>query len=99
MGARAGLMAVAIAVGALVGLIVMLASRGAGVDACGADLEGECARLVQSFALRSGLLVGGVTVMMQLTVAGLLRMVSFEEERRLELENLVAGEPVSVGQG
>lgn len=86
MGSRMGLAAAVLSIGAVVGSLVALASTGAGIELCGADLDGQCAAIARSFALRTGLLVGGVTVLMQLTVAGLLRMVAIEERRRFEVE-------------
>ena len=84
MRGRAGLGATVVAIGALVGAIVAFSSAGTGLEVCGTDPH--CAGLARSFALRTGLLVGGVTVLMQLTVAGMLRMVALEERRRVELE-------------
>ena len=83
-GARTGLAATVVAVGALVGMVVAFTSSGTGVAACGADLDGECVAIARSFALRTGLMVGVMTIVMQLTVAGLLRMVVIEEQRRLD---------------
>ena len=89
MRGRAGLGAMVVAIGALIGSLVALASAGTGLEVCGTDPH--CAALARSFALRMGLLVGVVTVLMQLTVAGMLRMVVIEERRRLDLEPAVPG--------
>lgn len=80
--------ATVVAVGLLVGSLVAAASGGIGAGMCGPDLQGECHALARSFALRTGLMVGLVTVLMQLIVAGLLRMVAEEESRRLEREGV-----------
>ena len=97
MRSRAGLGATVVAIGALVGAIVAFTSVGAGLEVCGTDPH--CADLARSFALRTGLLVGAVTILMQLTVAGMLRMVVLEERRRVEVEPARGGAALGVRRG
>ena len=95
MAGRAGLGATVVAIGALVGAVVAFTSAGTGLELCGTDPH--CAALARSFALRTGFLVGAVTVLMQLTVAGMLRMVVLEERRRVELEVLTTRGGAALG--
>lgn len=59
--------------------MVAAASSSAGSGACGADLVGECAALAHTLSVRMGLVAGAAAVLMLLVVAGLLRMVAFQE--------------------
>jgi hypothetical protein len=75
-----------------VGLLVVLgsaataiaatASTWANVGTCGHDPTGECSTLVRTLSFRVGLVAGIATVLMLLLVAGLHRMVIFDERRR-----------------
>jgi hypothetical protein len=78
------------------GLLVVLGSVATGVAAaastwanvrtCGPDPGGECSTLVRMLSFRIGLVAGVATVLMLLLVAGLHRMVVFEEHRRAHEE-------------
>jgi uncharacterized membrane protein len=58
------------------------ASNWANVGTCGHDPGGECLSLVRTLSLRVGFVAGFATVLMMLLVAGLHRMVMFDERRR-----------------
>jgi hypothetical protein len=58
------------------------ASNWANVGTCGHDPGGECLSLVRTLSFRVGLVAGFATVLMMLLVAGLHRMVMFDERRR-----------------
>jgi hypothetical protein len=76
----------------MVGLLLVLggvatglaatASTWANVGTCGHDPSGECSSLVRMLSLRVGVVAGIATVLMLLLVAGLHRMVIFDERRR-----------------
>ena len=69
------------ALGLLVGVVVAAAAAGAGVVGCRAG-DPECLALTRTLSLRVGLVAGAASMVMLLVVAGLLRMVSHDEERR-----------------
>lgn len=85
--ARARLVGLLAALGALVGLLVAAASLAAGNEGCGVAAREECLALARMLAIRTGLVAGIATVVMLLVVAGLLKMVAHDEARR--------GEPAS----
>lgn len=85
--ARARLVGLLVALGALVGLLVAAASLAAGNEGCGVAAREECLALARMLAIRTGLVAGIATVVMLLVVAGLLKMVAHDEARR--------GEPAS----
>lgn len=58
------------------------ASNWANVGTCGHDPGGECLSLVRMLSLRVGFVAGLATVLMLLLVAGLHRMVMFDERQR-----------------
>lgn len=58
------------------------ASTWANVGTCGYDPGGECSSLVRTLSLRVGFVAGMATVLMLLLMAGLHRMMVFDERRR-----------------
>jgi hypothetical protein len=80
---RIAFMATVTLVGALVATWVARASSGVGNGFC-RDLAEECLALTRTYSLRVGVVAGAVTVLMLLTVAGLLRMAAQDEARRAE---------------
>jgi hypothetical protein len=73
---------VLVALGGVATGIAATASTWANVRTCGHDPSGECSALVRMLSFRVGLVVGVATVMMLLLVAGLHRMMVFDERRR-----------------
>ena len=71
-----------IALGSVATGIAATASTWANVGTCGHDPSGECSTLVRMLSFRVGLVAGVATVLMLLIVAGLHRMVVFDERRR-----------------
>lgn len=84
-GSRGRLAALVLAAGLLAGTVVAVAAAGPGALACRTDPAGECQALTQTLAIRVGLVAGAATVLMLLVVAGLLRMVVQDEERRITI--------------
>lgn len=82
---RVRLAAIVLVVGLLTGIVVAGLAAGTGALACRSDPAGECHALTQTLAVRVGLVTGAATIMMLLVVAGLLRMVVQDEERRLTI--------------
>ncbi|MGH2740556.1 MAG: hypothetical protein ACRDH6_08770 [Actinomycetota bacterium] len=82
---RGRLAAVVLAAGLLAGIVVSVAAAGTGALACQTDPAGECQALTQTLAIRVGVVAGAATILMLLLVAGLLRMVAQDEERRLTI--------------
>lgn len=70
------------ALGSVATAFAATASTWANVGTCGRDPSGECSSLVRTLSLRVGLVVGIATVLMLLLVAGLHRMIIFDERRR-----------------
>jgi hypothetical protein len=68
--------------GLLVGGVVALTSAATGVLMCRFDTVGACHALVRTLAVRVGLVAGGMAVLMFLLVAGLMKMMAEDEERR-----------------
>ena len=68
--------------GLLVGGVVAATSAATGVLMCRFDTVGACHALVRTLAIRVGLVVGGMAVLMFLLVAGLMKMTADDEERR-----------------
>lgn len=79
-GSRLG--AAVLAIGLFVGAVVT-ASAGSNAGLCATDPESVCDGLVRTLSLRMGLVAGVATVLVLLTMAGLLRMVALDEKRRL----------------
>lgn len=78
-------------IGVLAGAVVAAASAATGGIACRGGSAEECLDLARTLALRVGLVTGLVTVLMLLLVAGLLRMVVQDEERRLTMKRESGG--------
>lgn len=57
-------------------------SAATGVLMCRFDTVGACHALVRTLAVRVGLAAGGMAVLMFLLVAGLMKMMVEDEERR-----------------
>lgn len=72
-----------VAAGVLAGLVVAVASVAAGTPICGsAGPADACFDLVRTLSVRTGLVAGAMTVLMLLTVVGLLRMAAQDDELR-----------------
>jgi hypothetical protein len=62
--------------------VVAATSAATGVLMCRFDTVGACHALVRTLAVRIGLAAGGMAVLMFLLVAGLMKMMVEDEERR-----------------
>jgi hypothetical protein len=62
--------------------VVAVTSAATGVLMCRADTVGACHALVRTLSVRVGLVAGGMAVLMFLLVAGLMKMMAEDEERR-----------------
>jgi hypothetical protein len=62
--------------------VVAATSAATGVLMCRFDTVGACHALVRTLAVRVGLAAGGMAVLMFLLVAGLMKMMVEDEERR-----------------
>ena len=73
----------------LLGLCVtalVTATAGSKAGLCTPHPDGACDALVRTLSLRMGIVAGVATVLALLMVAGLLRMVALDEERRSRLD-------------
>jgi hypothetical protein len=79
------LAAILVAGGLLVGAMVAAVSVGTAAPFCpSGPTGGDCQALVVTLARRAGIVAGAAAVLMGLLVAGLIRMLSQDDQRRAE---------------
>lgn len=79
------LAAILVAGGLLVGTLVAAVSVGTAAPFCpSGPTGGDCQALVVTLARRAGIVAGAAAVLMGLLVAGLIRMLSQDDQRRAE---------------
>jgi hypothetical protein len=82
---RARFAAILLGAGVVVGGAVAALASLTGTTLCGSgDAQRGCYELVRTLSLRAGLIAGLATVFMTLLVAGLLKMLTQEDEQRAE---------------
>jgi hypothetical protein len=79
------LAAILVAGGLLVGALVAAVSVGTAAPFCPSGPSGgDCQALVVTLARRAGIVAGAAAVLMGLLVAGLIKMLSQDDQRRAE---------------